>query len=74
MLDCSYRQQLDCNDQVTAREYPGLSLGDSRCIQRKSCGELVANGACTRAQTAKDRVVEMDAGDPEPNPTNVCEK
>ena len=60
-LDCSYSEQLDCSDNVTGRQYPALSLDESRCVQKLPCTALVGTGVCARAQTAKSRVVSNGA-------------
>ncbi len=52
-LDCSYSERLDCSDNVTGRQYPALSLDESRCVQNAACAVLVANGVCARAQKAR---------------------
>jgi hypothetical protein len=73
-LDCSYEEHLDCSDTVTSREYPALALDDSRCVQKKSCDQLVASGACGRAGGAKRRRinVDVDAGASSKTPDSVC--
>jgi hypothetical protein len=61
-VDCTYHESLDCSDSVVAREYPALSLEDSRCVQEKSCADLIASGVCDRARGAKQRAFAADGG------------
>ena len=56
-VNCNYSEQLDCSDSVTAREYPALSLDESRCVQSTSCAAMIETGICARAQNAKLTVV-----------------
>lgn len=72
-IDCSYRETIDCDDKVTARSYPAISMSDSKCIQGKACADLVAKGDCTRAQAAKRVTVDAKYGSSTPNATKVCE-
>jgi len=61
-VNCNYSEQLDCSDTVTAREYPALSLDESRCVQSTACQALIDTGVCARAQNAKLKVVDADGG------------
>ena len=70
-VDCNYRENIDCNDKVTGRNFPALSSSDSACIQSRSCADLVAKGDCMRAQVAKRSTVEVDAGQSS-SKTPVC--
>jgi len=72
-LDCSYSERLDCSDNVTGRQYPALSLDESRCVQNLPCAALVDTGVCARAQSARSRVVSSDSTTPSSAPTApVC--
>jgi hypothetical protein len=69
-LSCEYIERVDCSDNVTSREFPALSLEDSRCVQKKTCAVLVESGVCTRAQAARRRVVGVtDGGSSRPSPS-----
>jgi hypothetical protein len=72
-LDCSYSERLDCSDNVTGRQYPALSLDESRCVQSGACADLVANGVCERAQKARPTVTGSSSSNPTSAPTQaVC--
>ena len=62
MVDCSYEDDVvSCEDRhVKSSTYPALSLDDSRCLQQRTCRDLIDNGACTRAQSAQRRVVPVN--------------
>jgi hypothetical protein len=70
LFNCEYTVQRSCGGNVTGYTYPALSLEDSRCIQDRSCAELV-NGMCARALVTKPRVTVLDGGGSSAQPP-VC--
>jgi hypothetical protein len=57
-------QSEGCNTIV-----PDLSIADSQCIRGESCGQLVTNGVCARAQQAGSN---RDGGAVLPAGQRVC--
>lgn len=63
---CNYYFSFDkstCGPTETRSINPALNLAESRCVIDTSCGDLVANGVCARAQEARtytSRVVRDD--------------
>lgn len=52
-VDCTYNSQANCAGDVVGHVYPALALDESRCIQRKTCGELVDTDICMRAEDVR---------------------
>jgi hypothetical protein len=52
---CDYYYDYDggCGSSREERIEPALSKSESQCIRRTSCGDLVAQGVCKRAQAAR---------------------
>ena len=48
-----YSQQSGCTTSTTESVQPAFSLGESKCIRDKSCGQMQEDGVCERAQKAR---------------------
>jgi hypothetical protein len=61
-LNCEFAHGCESPDQ-----HPGLSLAETRCIEAKSCSELVSSGVCERTKTRMPDVTL-----PAPSFVEVC--
>lgn len=52
--------------------YPGLPIGDARCIRGESCRQIVTSGVCDRAQRAGEITVTSGDYRSEPASRGVC--
>ena len=62
-IDHRYRKTSSCTGNVTeGHERPELDPGESACIRRSSCSDLVASAPSARAEVIFPRILRGDAG------------